>query len=181
MRDKRLSPTEFGCVLYDVANTVNERPVGVLSSSDSELSVLTPNSLLLGRSRAKNPGGWEPIAGSKLTRFHLVHQITDCFWKQWIKLVAPGLVTDEKWHAKTEDLKKGDVVLVLDSDSFKAQYRLAMVQEVYPGADGVVRKVKVMYKHYRVGSDKVQYRGLIEESIFRPVQRLSLVTRASDN
>ncbi len=34
------------------ANLFNERPIGTLPSSDSDLNVLTPNSLLLGRSRA---------------------------------------------------------------------------------------------------------------------------------
>ena len=144
MQEQRLSPSEFIAVLYDVANTVNERPIG-RTTIDSELSVLTPNSLLLGRSMAKNPGGWAPTSDI-MTRFHLVQQISNSFWRQWMKITAPGLITDEKWHSKSENLKPGDVVFVLDSGALKAEYKLALVQEVYPDGDNVVRKVKVMYK-----------------------------------
>ena len=101
LRDQRLTPFEFSAVLYDVANTVNERPIGV-TSVDSDLSILTPNSLLLGRSTAKNPGGWQPTSDI-MARFHLVQQISNAFWSQWLTSVAPGLITD----ARSDILKQG--------------------------------------------------------------------------
>ena len=101
----------------------------------SMLSVLTLNSLL--------SGGWLPSMGN-VRRFLLVCQIiiTVCFWKSRVKIVESGLVTD-KWCVK--DLQERDVVLVLDSGSVKVQYRLAVVREVFHGADGVTRKVKVSW------------------------------------
>ena len=171
--EQRLSPSEFSGVMYEVANMVNERPIGI-SSSESELSILTPNSLLLGRSTAKNPGGWYPTSGT-FARYHLVQQISNTFWNQWTKCVAPGLVTDEKWHQESKELKVGDVVLVLESSAIKSEYRLAVVQEVYPGSDGVIRKARIMYKHYIVGGRSVEYKGLTEQTVLRPVQRLSVI------
>ena len=50
-----------------------------------------------------------------------------------------------------------------------------MVQEVYPDAAGVVRKVKVAYRRYKVGVVGVRYTGSIEQFVIRPVQRLVLV------
>ena len=179
MQHQRLSPSEFSGVLYEVANTLNERPIGV-ASSDSVLSVLTPNSLLLGRSTSKNPGGWHPTSCTQ-QRFHLVQQICTAFWKQWIQTCAPALITDEKWHSQQENLQPGDVVLVLDSDSMRAEYRLAIIKEVYPGSDTVVRKVKIMYKRYKVKDTAVTYTGSTEQCCIRPVQRLALVLPYKDN
>ena len=179
MQHQRLSPSEFRGVLLEVMNTVNERPMGILSSSDSDYSVLTPNCLLMGRSTSKNPGGWHP-SNSKLERFHLVQQISNAFWKQWIQTCAPALVIDEKWHAKQDDIHPGDVVLVLDSDSLRAEYRLALVKEVYPGADGSVRNVKISYRRYKVKDTAVTYTGSSEQCCLRPVQRLVLIASQSD-
>ena len=179
MNNQRLSPFEFSCLLYEVANILNERPIGTLTSTDSELSVLTPNSLLLGRSLAKNPLGWEPQNNaSLLQRFHLIQQISSIFWKQWISTCAPQLITDVKWHTSHRDLEVGDVVMVVDSDSIKSEYRLAIVKEVFRGKDGVVRKAMVSYKHYKVGDSPVRYTGSTEQCCVRPIQRLALIVPA---
>jgi hypothetical protein len=153
---------------------VNERPKGSLSGADSELSIITPNSLLLGRSQAKNPGGWQPTT-TTLKSFRLVQQVTDAFWKHWIKIVAPALVTDSKWHVGSRNLQPGDVVLVLNDSKVKAQYKLARVKETFPDDKGVVRKVLVSYKNYKVGERLVSYTGAADTDILRPVQRLSLI------
>ena len=66
-----LSPAEFLSVCYEVANMLNERPIGSLPGADAEISILTPNSLLLGRATIQNPGGWQPVKNS-LQRFQIV-------------------------------------------------------------------------------------------------------------
>ena len=181
MNNQRLSPFEFSALLYEVANTLNERPIGTLTSSDSSLSIITPNSLLIGRSQAKNPLGWQPDNDTTLlNRYHLVQQISDCFWNQWIKTCAPSLMTDTKWHSNQRDLRPGDVVLVLDSDAIRSEYRLAVVKTVYPSRDGVVRKVLLSYRRYKVGESCVKYTGSIEQNCIRPVQRLALVVPVDD-
>ncbi|CAB4011964.1 RNA-directed DNA polymerase from transposon X-element [Paramuricea clavata] len=60
INNQRLSVQEFMTVCSEATNLLNERPIGTLPSADSELNILTPNSLLLGRATAKNPGGWQP-------------------------------------------------------------------------------------------------------------------------
>jgi hypothetical protein len=155
---------------------VNERPLGTLSGGDSELSIITPNSLLLGRSQAKNPGGWQPTTSStKLQCFNQVQMVSDSFWNYWRKIVAPGLVTDSIWHMKKRNLQPCDVVLVLKDSPLKAEYRLARVKATYPDKDGVVRNVWISYKNYKVGERVVKYTGTADTDILRPVQRLALV------
>ena len=174
MNDQRLTPFEFSAVLYEAANLLNERPLGTLSGGDSELSVITPNSLLLGRSQAKNPGGWQP-SSSTLRRFQLVQDITDSFWTAWRETVAPSLITQSKWHTERRNLQVGDVVLVLKDSVLRGEYRLARVKQVYPDSSGTVRKVTIAYKNYKVGEKLVEYSGAKDQECSRPAQRLALI------
>ena len=66
---QRLSAAEYLAVSYEIANMTNERPLRLSTSTGSGVNLLTPNSLLLGRARARNPGGWLPEAGNVVTRF----------------------------------------------------------------------------------------------------------------
>ena len=178
MQNQRLTPTEFSAVLYEAMNTVNERPIGVVSY-DSELSILTPNSLLLGRSVAKNPGGWHPTS-STLERFHLVQTVNSTFWSSWMKIATPALVINEKWQVTKRNLQPGDIVLIMDKGVMRAEYRLGYVEEVYPGNDGLVRNAKISYRHYKVGDVGVKYTGSIKQFVIRPVQRLVMILPVED-
>jgi len=175
VHNQRLSVPELQTLFYEVANVLNERPIGSLPGSDSELSMLTPNSLLLGRCTAKNPGGWQPEQANNNSRYNLVQSLTDLFWSRWTQLCAPTLVLHPKWHTSHRNLKPGDVVLVMDSDSMRSEYRLALVKEVYPGDDHKVRKVLLSYKNYKVGEKISQYSGAKDQLITRSVQRLVLI------
>ena len=67
------------------------------------------------------------------------------------------------------------MVLVIDDNPIKAEYRLAIVKQVFPGSDGKIRKVQIAYKHYKVGDTAIQYTGSTEQLCMRPVQRLALI------
>ena len=173
--NQRLSVPEFLTVCCEVSNLLNERPIGVKPSVDSTINVLTPNSLLLGRATASNPLGWQPYDASIVTRYHLVQSVVEDFWKRWTELYAPALVVQRKWHTATRNLCPGDVVIVADKNTLRGDYRLALVQDVFPGEDGKVRKVTVKYKSYRTGEKVHEYRGARDTVVSRAVQRLALV------
>ena len=134
---RRLSVPEFLTVCSEAANLLNERPIGTLPSADSDLSVLTPNSLLLGRATSKNPRAWQPYIRSQnpKTRYHLVQSAVHDFWEKWIQLYAPTLVIQRKWNVSTRNLCPGDVVVTADKNVMRGEYRLGIVKEVFPGAD----------------------------------------------
>jgi hypothetical protein len=62
-----------------------------------------------------------------------------------------------------------------DSNSLRGQYKLGVVKEVFPGEDGVVRKVSIAYKSFKVGEKVHQYSGCREVVVVRSVQRLALL------
>ena len=180
INDQRLTAAEFLTVCLEVSNTINERPIGLLPSLDSEINVLTPNCLLLGRATASNPGGWQPEGFSLKTRFQLVSSIGEQFWKHWLQLFAPTLVYQSKWHTSKPDLRVGDVVLVADSNCLRGNYYLAKVAKTHPGKDGKVRSVTLAYKNYKVGESVKEYRGARDTFIVRSVQRLILLVPVDD-
>ena len=176
IHNQRLSVPEILTLFYEVANVMNERPIGSLPGADSELNMLTPNSLLLGRATAINPGGWQPEEASNVSRFNLIQNLADVFWKHWTELCAPSLVVHPRWHTSQRNLKPGDVVLVFDdSSAIRGEYRLAVVRQVYPGDDHKVRKVSLAYKTYKVGEKVAEYSGAKDQVITRSVQRLVLI------
>jgi hypothetical protein len=179
---RRLTVPEFLTVCTETANLLNERPIGTLPSSDSDLNVLTPNSLLLGRSTAKNPCKWQPFTYSKhpATRYHLVQAAVEDFWEKWVQLYAPTLIVCRKWHVNTRNLRPGDVVIVADKNVMRGNYRLGMIQEVFLDEDRKVRRVLVKYKNVHIGKDRSCY-GISEAvTVSRSVQRLALLVPVED-
>ena len=48
-----------------------------------------------------------------------------------------------KWTSEVQDLKVGDVVLVIQPDAPRGRWPLGRIAEVYPGRDGHTRVAKV--------------------------------------
>lgn len=174
IHNQRLSPSEFLTICYEVSNLLNERPIGTLPSKDACINVLTPNCLLLGRSTAKNPGGWQPQGTDLSVRQNLVQSLIDAFWSRWIEYCAPALVIRKKWHVSCRNLQVGDVVIVSDSNAHRGEYKLGVVKDVFPSGDGKVRRVRLSYKNYKTG-DILCYSGTPDVTVTRSVQRLALL------
>ena len=143
---QRLSAGEYLALCYEVANLMNERPIGLRTSPDSEVNILTPNSLLLGRATSRNPGRWLPGVESVKTRLQLVLSVAESFWTQWNSLYAPTLLRQNKWYDSHRDVQEGDIVLVADRNALRGEYRVARVVRAQPGRAGKVRQVHVTYK-----------------------------------
>ena len=176
----RLSPAEFLTLCTEVANIMNERPVGIMPGSDSPINLFTPNLLLIGRCTAKNPGGWQPDCGALIKRYEVVQSICQEFWRHWRQLYAPTLVWDKKWHTATRNLEVGDIVLMSDTNCFKGEYKLAAVRQVFPSTDGLVRRVSVAYKNFKIGESVYEYAGAPDVLVTRSVQKLSLLVPIQD-
>lgn len=104
MSNRRLSPTEFLTICTEAANTLNERPLGLLPDSDSEINILTPNCQLIGRPFIKNPGSWNTDYSLR-GRLALVNTVSDDFWRKWTELYAPTLIHHQKWHTQDETFR----------------------------------------------------------------------------
>ena len=172
--NQRLSYPEYCTLGYAVADMVNSRPIGVASQDEDVISVLTPNSLILGRNSSSNPRCYPE--GRVVPRLTEVNSIVKQFWKTWVSSCKPALILHRKWNAEVRNLLVGDVVLVLDKDSLTNSYRVAKVTEATPSDDGKVRSVKVVYKRYKKEEEgTLKYTGGSSTEVTRSVQNLVLL------
>ena len=116
-----LTFSELQTVLFEVANLINERPIGRHPRSAEDSSYLCPNNLLLGRSTTRVPSG--PFNESTNARLHFefIQNIVDSFWKRWTTNYFPDLIVCQKWHTAHRNLKTGDLVLIQDSNLVRGQ------------------------------------------------------------
>ena len=144
-----LTFSQLQMVMYEVANIINSRPIGIISGSDPEQpSSITPNDLILGRATADVPQGPFDLGQSKKTnkQFRLLQSLVDSWWKTWYETVFPYLVPSYKWLQRHRNVKIGDVCLIRYKKEIRSTYRLGRVQDIKRGADGLVRTVILKYK-----------------------------------
>ena len=144
-----LSYAQLQTVLFEVANIINSRPIGITSGSDPEQPTsITPNHLILGRATADVPQGPFDLGQSKNTnkQFRFLQSLVDSWWKTWYETVFPNLVPSYKWLQRHRSVKVGDVCLIRYKKEIRATYRLGCVEEVKQGSDGLVRTINLRYK-----------------------------------
>ena len=129
-------------VLCEVEFTVNSRPITYISSDVNDLSPLTPNHFLLGYPhRGLPPSAVTTSDAISKRKWRHACALADHLWRRWKREYLPTLLQREKWTKKRADLSKDDVVLVVDEDLPRGQWRLGRIVETYPGRDGIVRSV----------------------------------------
>ena len=76
--DSVLSFSEFQLAMFEIANIINSRPIGIPSGGDSnEPNALTPNDLLLGRSTNEVPQGPFNSNATLTKRYRFVQSLVD--------------------------------------------------------------------------------------------------------
>ncbi|KAJ8033541.1 hypothetical protein HOLleu_23814 [Holothuria leucospilota] len=141
--DQVLMYSELQTVMYEVANLINERPIGRHPTEPEDGSYLCPNDLLLGRSSSRVPDGPCSDNVNPKQRLQFIQSLVNGFWRKWTRDFFPSLIVRQKWHTVRRNLQKEDVVLVQDSNIVRGKWRMGIVTEVYPDKAGNVRNVKV--------------------------------------
>ena len=141
--EQRLTPFELHTCLQEVANLVNERPIGRIPNDPDDGTYICPNDILLGRSSSRVPQRpFRPSMNPK-ERVEFVQRIVDAFRRSWIRDVFPLLVPRRKWNVDRRNVRVNDVVLIADQNLIREQWKLGRITEVYPGRDDRVRNVQV--------------------------------------
>jgi hypothetical protein len=144
-------------LLAMVEDIVNGRPITSVSTDPDDLQALTPNDLL--RPPSSNFSLPEFDAASARRRWRQVQHMADAFWKRWLKEYFPKLKARQKWTKQTVNLKVDDVVLIVENCR-RSDWPIGRILEVFPSADGLVRKVRVQTR---------------ASSLVRPVTKLCLL------
>ena len=146
-----LSPFELYTCLLEVANLVNQRPIGRIPTDPDDGGYISPNDMILGRASANVAQGPFLETRNPRHRVELVQRIVDSFWQRWTKDVLPLLTPRRKWNVDRRNVRIDDIVMLADMNAVRSKWTIARVIEVYPGEDDKVRnvKVKTMNSEYR--------------------------------
>ena len=163
-------------LMHEAANIVNSRPLTVTTLNDPTSSLpLCPNHLLTMKSGVviSPPGEFSSTDGYSRKRWRRVQYLANLFWDKWKKEYVLQMQERQKWLKQRRNLQKGDIVLVLDDNLPRSQWKVARVAETYPSVDGLVRKVKV-----QLGDPGLSESGKRTKAfsyLERPVQKLVLL------
>ena len=142
---KRMTFVELQTVLYEVAQILNSRPLGVYSRPGSDPldgGPITPNHLLLGRASNNIPNlEYNNVSNAKRIKF--LQSVVEEFWNKFKIVAFHSLVPQYKWHKSQRNAQIGDVVLVHDDDALVGEYKLGQIVDVKVSKDGMIRTAKV--------------------------------------
>ena len=172
--DQVLSYSELSTVMYEVANLLNERPIGKIPTDVDDGAYLAPNDLILGRATSRIPSGPFDVQASSKRRYQFIQSIVYAFWIKWNRYYFPSLLIRRKWHTEHRNMQVGDVVIIQDSNAIRGVWKLGRVVKSFLGDDGHVRKVEVVYKN-RQETKGVAYHSKPYVTVERSVQRLVVV------
>ena len=137
-----LSEESYRTVLCEVTSCINSRPLWPATEGDVEQPPITCNDLIRPGGLERNPVTLD-LCDNPRKRYQQIQGITNEWWSLWMKHFVPNLQIRNKWFKKRENLKIGDVVLMIDPSVHRASWNMAIVEEVYPGTDNRIRSLKV--------------------------------------
>lgn len=154
---------------------VNSRPLAVeaLESPDGPCP-LTPNHILTMKPEVVLP---PPGVFGDADLYTRRRWRPDEFWQRWRREYLALLQTRRVWQRPKSNLQVGDVVVIHDQNERRADWLLGRVSEVMPGADGLVRKVKVtVVASLNAHGRPVGVVGTLE----RPIHKLTVLVGVDD-
>ena len=127
--DEIMDFSELQTVMYQAAQIVSQRPIGRHPTHPDDGSYLCSNDLLLGRASPEIQQGPFKQRASDRYRLDFIQQVVQGFWKKWTRDYFPG------WHVERRNVKKGDVVLIQDSNAVRGNCKIGILTEVHPSHD----------------------------------------------
>ena len=138
-----VSEDQFRTVLSKAAALINSRPLSRRFLKDKE-EILTPNSFLIGNYAVDFDTSKAEAKQSPLTvRYREVLKLEREVWKQFLREIIPEISPRPKWYKVFPELKVNDLVLVIEDNIPKGQWKMAVVEEVKRSLDGIVRSAVI--------------------------------------
>ncbi|XP_039312439.1 uncharacterized protein LOC105203331 [Solenopsis invicta] len=136
---------ELYTLLTQIEACLNSRPITPLSDSPDDLQALTPGHFIIGEALTAIPDrNLTETPSNRLTRYQLLAQIRQHFWKRWSVEYLSQLQQRFKWKTgKDLNIKEGTMVLVRDENTHPMIWPLGRIVKVHPGPDGIIRLVTI--------------------------------------
>ena len=182
-RNERLSTIQWESLMQQIANSVNNAPIGVKNKVENleNLDILTPNRLLLGRNNNRCPNSPVEITNDYRRIIETNANIFKAWFNAWLTSHVPTIVERPKWHTSDPKVKVGDVILFLKSEQqFDIQYQYGIVSSVFEGRDGHVRDVEIEYRNHNEDIRRKTRRGVRDIVMIHPIDELDLYHELSE-
>ncbi|XP_015120969.1 uncharacterized protein LOC107043832 [Diachasma alloeum] len=144
--DARLTYEELTTLLAQIEAVLNSQPLEPLSEDPDDVSTLTPGHFLIGQALTWIPDpSLERLNVTRLSRWQLIQQKVQYFWKQWSTSYLQYLQSISKWHHPSHDIRIGSVVLLTNERFPPTKWPLARVIARHPGRDGLANHQDVQF------------------------------------
>ena len=180
---KKLSILQWETLGQQIANSINNTPIGLGNKSDmvESLDILTPNRLILGRNNNRSPS--EPLRITDDLR-GILESNSDTYgawFKEWLTSYVPTIIEKPKWFVTERHVHVGDVVMFLKSDKeFDKQYQYGLVVTTLESRDGLIRTVEVEYQNAGEKVKRRTRRSVRDLVIIHPVDELGISKELHD-
>ena len=135
---------ELQTIFTGVESLLNSRPLTTISDDPNDELVLTPNHFLIGQMGGDIvPENVDTTVFNAKNRWRRIQKLVRHVWKRWMKGYIPHSGSRKKWFSSQKNLKVGEVVVVIDTDMARRDWKVGRIEQVYPGNDGLVRMVDV--------------------------------------
>lgn len=136
-----------------IASELNNLPICIGSRTDNldHIDLITPSRLLLGRNNRRALSGF-PTVSSPSRLIEQMDRVYDSWWNVWrTQKLVDFIPQPSKWKKTNEQLKPGDVVIFLKSDSEnrlgEPVWKIARVKEIDVSKDGLSRSATLEYRN----------------------------------
>ncbi|XP_041980962.1 uncharacterized protein LOC121734418 [Aricia agestis] len=130
---------ELSTLCTQIEAVLNSRPLTPLSCNPNDFSPLTPGHFLIGRPLTSLPSPPTTPERKIRTRYQLIENLREDFWKRWYHEYLSELQRKTKWRSPYRGLQEGSMVVFKEDNLPPMKWRLGRVHRLYPGKDGVCR------------------------------------------
>ncbi|XP_055613967.1 uncharacterized protein LOC129760346 [Uranotaenia lowii] len=142
--EEPVSPEDFNTLLIQVEACLNSRPLTPCSDDPNDLEPLTPAHFITGSSLQEVPDeDLSDVPFNRLGKCQQVQKRFQQFWKRWRREYLCQLQGRTKRWKSPVGIHEGTLVVLKDENLPPLRWKMARIQQTYPGSDGVVRVVKL--------------------------------------
>lgn len=144
VKQQTLDEEGLQTLMCEVEAIINSRPLTRVSDDPNDLEPLTPNHLLLLKTKPLIPPGvFDQKDTYSRRRWRQVQYMAELFWKRWTKEYLPDLQQRQKWLQPRRNVAVNDIVLVIDDSAPRSSWIMGRVIETIADSKGRVRQVQV--------------------------------------
>jgi len=144
MGESVLAYEELTTLLTQIEACLNSRPLCALSDDPNDHTILTTGQFLIDAPLMSPP---EPdvteLSLKRLSRWQLIQRMRQHWWSRWSKDYLHTLQQRRRWASTRPNLQPGALVILKGENQPPIQWKLGVIEEVFPGKDNVVRVVSL--------------------------------------